>query len=143
MSDYAGDVDCSTAWEKLETNKNSILVDVRTSVEWNFVGLPDLSELQKDVVLLEWQQYPDMSLNPEFTTELSSLIEKIGGDQDTEICFLCRSGVRSQSAAIAMTNAGYKNCFNVTGGFEGSHNDQKRRGLVNGWKASALPWHQN
>ena len=143
MSDYAGDVACSTAWEKLAANKNSVLVDVRTSAEWNFVGLPDLSEVHKDVVLLEWQQYPTMGLNPNFTTELSSLIERIGGDLDTEIYFLCRSGVRSQSAAIAMTNAGYKSCFNVAGGFEGDHNEQKRRGLVSGWKASDLPWHQN
>ena len=143
MSGYAGDVECSTAWENLADNKNSILVDVRTSAEWNFVGLPDLSALQKDVVLLEWQQYPAMNLNSDFTTELSSLIEKIGGDQDTEIYFLCRSGVRSQSAAVAMTSLGYKNSFNVIGGFEGGHNEQKHRGRVNGWKASNLPWHQN
>ena len=143
MSGYAGDVECSTAWENLADNKNSILVDVRTSVEWNFVGLPDLSKLQKDIVLLEWQQYPAMNVNSAFITELSSLIEKVGGDQDTEIYFLCRSGVRSKSAAIAMTNEGFKNCFNVAGGFEGGHNEQKHRGLLNGWKASDLPWHQN
>jgi len=137
MSGYAGDVDCSTAWENLADNKNSILVDVRTSAEWSFVGLPDLSALQKDVVLLEWQQYPAMNLNSDFTSEL------IGGGQDTEIYFLCRSGVRSQSAAIAMTNLGYKNSFNVTGGFEGGHDEQKHRGRVSGWKASKLPWHQN
>jgi len=143
MNGYAGDVDCSTAWEKLAGNKNCILVDVRTSVEWNFVGLPDLTELQKDVLLLEWQQYPAMNQNSDFTSQLSSLIEQIGGNQDTEICFLCRSGVRSQSAAVAMTSLGYKNCFNVAGGFEGGHNEKMRRGLVNGWKASGLPWHQN
>ena len=143
MSEYPGDVECSTAWKNLADNKNSILVDVRTSVEWNFVGLPDLSKLQKDIVLLEWQQYPAMNVNSAFITELSSLIEKVGGDQDTEIYFLCRSGVRSKSAAIAMTNEGFKNCFNVAGGFEGGHNEQKHRGQVNGWKASDLPWHQN
>lgn len=143
MSGYAGDVDCSTAWGELANNKNCILVDVRTSVEWNFVGLPDLSELQKDVVLLEWQQYPAMNQNSDFTTQLSSLIEKIGGNEDTGIYFLCRSGVRSQSAAIAMTNEGYKNCYNVAGGFEGGHNENKHRGKVNGWKADNLPWHQN
>ncbi|MEP3628731.1 MAG: rhodanese-like domain-containing protein [Hyphomicrobiales bacterium] len=143
MTEYAGDVECSTAWENLANNKNSILVDVRTSAEWNFVGLPDLSKLQKDIVLLEWQQYPAMNVNSAFISELSSSIEKAGGGPDTEIYFLCRSGVRSQSAAIAMTNEGYKNCFNVAGGFEGGHDGQKHRGLVNGWKASNLPWHQN
>ncbi len=30
-------------WEALQANDDAELVDVRTDVEWNFVGVPDLS----------------------------------------------------------------------------------------------------
>lgn len=142
MSEYAGDVVCSTAWKSLVSKSDSFLVDVRTSAEWAYVGLPDLSELQKDVILLEWQHYPTMSINPNFVSELSSTLEQVGGNSSTEIYFLCRSGVRSKSAAIAMTEIGYQKCYNLSGGFEGNHNEAGHRGHVNGWKADKLPWRQ-
>lgn len=39
-------------------------------------------------------------------------------DRKAPIYFLCRSGVRGLAAAIAMTQAGDVNCFNIAGGFE-------------------------
>ena len=142
MSDYAGDVDCSATWEKLANNLNSVLVDVRTSAEWAFVGTPNLSAIQKATILIEWQEYPTMGLNQNFVSELTSRLEQSGGDSNTEIYFLCRSGARSRSAAIALTGAGYNHCYNVAGGFEGDHNEAGHRGQVNGWKAEGLPWQQ-
>ena len=56
--------------------------------------------------------------------------------------FICRSGGRSRMAAIEMTSHGFKNCFNVSGGFEGDHNAEGHRGTVDGWKFSKLPWKQ-
>jgi rhodanese-related sulfurtransferase len=55
---------------------------------------------------------------------------------------LCRSGVRSIAAAEAMTAAGYKNCYNILGGFEGPPDQQRHRGTTGGWKAAGLPWEQ-
>ena len=40
---------------------DSILVDCRTSAEWNFVGVPNLKALNKDVFFIEWQTYPLMA----------------------------------------------------------------------------------
>ena len=37
---------------------------------------------------------------------------------------------------------GYKNCFNITNGFEGDANENNQRGKINGWKALNLPWLQ-
>ena len=45
-------------WEALRSDPKAQLVDVRTDAEWNFVGLPDLSSVGKQVVPLQWQLYP-------------------------------------------------------------------------------------
>jgi rhodanese-related sulfurtransferase len=56
--------------------------------------------------------------------------------------FLCRSGVRSRAAAIAMTRAGFSRAYNIAGGFEGDLDGERHRGAANGWKAAGLPWKQ-
>jgi rhodanese-related sulfurtransferase len=56
---------------------------------------------------------------------------------------LCRSGARSRAAAIAMTRAGLERAYNVAGGFEGELDENRHRGLRNGWKAAGLPWKQS
>ena len=48
----------------------------------------------------------------------------------------------SRYAAEAMTAAGFQECYNVAGGFEGDPDDQGHRGTVNGWKVDGLPWRQ-
>ena len=47
---YAGDISVEDAWRILGEDVTAQLVDVRTQAEWNFVGLPDLSKVQKAVV---------------------------------------------------------------------------------------------
>ena len=84
-----------------------------------------------------------MRVAPEFVARLKEAIGKHGGDDSAPILFLCRSGARSRAAAIAMSAAGQLQCFNIAGGFEGGHDDQRRRGSVNGWKADGLPWAQS
>lgn len=142
MNNYAADVDATTTWDRLTNEPNSILVDVRTRAEWTFVGTPDLGSINKNVILEEWQQYPHMNVNLEFAQRVSSAVKDYGGDQSTEVYFLCRSGVRSMAAAAALTSLGYTKCFNVTGGFEGPPDSNQHRGTVDGWKAKALPWLQ-
>jgi rhodanese-related sulfurtransferase len=41
-----------------------------------------------------------------------------------------------------MTQAGFKTCYNVAGGFEGPPDPDRHRGKVDGWKAVGLPWIQ-
>ena len=135
---YAGDVSPADAWAELKTNPAAQIVDVRTSAEWNFVGLPDLSGVNREVQLVEWQSYPTMAANPEFVTQVSS----VNTDKNVPLFFLCRSGARSRAAAIAMTRAGYTRAYNIVGGFEGDLNAERHRGTASGWKASGLPWRQ-
>jgi rhodanese-related sulfurtransferase len=135
---YAGDVTPADAWEILKAEPDSILVDVRTDAEWNYVGVPDLSALNKKIIPLPWQLFPSMSLNPSFVEDF----ERIGVKKDSAILFLCRSGARSKSAAKALTARGYTACFNIVDGFEGPPDSSRHRGMVAGWKASSLPWSQ-
>jgi len=140
---YAGDVDVTHAYERLSAGGNAVLIDVRTRAEWNFVGVPDLRQLGQDPVFLEWQSFPPAPAVTDFAEQLSALLDQNGVSKDAELYFLCRSGARSQSAAVALTEAGYTNCFNVAGGFEGTLDAQGHRGNQNGWKAAGLPWAQS
>ena len=135
---YAGDVDVTEAWKGLTNNPGAVLVDVRTQAEWNFVGIPDLSEAGKEPFLIEWQVFPTMDVNATFV----DAVVAAAPDKSQPIYFLCRSGVRSKSAAMSLTQAGYAACFNISEGFEGPHDQNRHRGYTAGWKASGLPWVQ-
>jgi rhodanese-related sulfurtransferase len=138
-SDYAGDLTAAEAWALLKSDPKAQLVDVRTTAEWNFVGVPDLSSLGRETHLVEWQSFPTMRPNPAFTADAE---RATGAAKDAPVLFLCRSGARSRSAAIAMTAAGYSRAYNIAGGFEGDMDGDGHRGIRNGWKASGLPWKQ-
>lgn len=140
---YAGDVESAQAYDRLSKSENTVLIDVRTRAEWNFVGVPDLSAIGKEVLFVEWQSFPPAAPVTDFASGLSALLAQQGFDQDSELYFLCRSGQRSQSAAIALTQAGFGKCFNVSGGFEGPLDPKSHRGTQSGWKAAGLPWVQS
>lgn len=135
---YAGDISPKQAWDMLASDPKAVLVDVRTDAEFAYVGNPDLDGLGKQVLRVYWKVFPAMDLNPIFVAE----IKKSGIAKDAPLLFLCRSGVRSRDAAIAMTAAGFKACYNVAGGFEGDKDATGHRGTVNGWKVAGLPWVQ-
>ena len=140
-SEYAGDLTSDAAWALLNDNPKAQLVDVRTTAEWSFVGLPDLSSVGRDVHCVEWQSFPTMAVNPDFVGQTKAQLA--GAAADTPVLFLCRSGARSRAAAIAMTRAGFSRAYNIAGGFEGDMDQQRHRGQRNGWKASGLPWKQS
>ena len=142
-ADYAGDVSPSDAMMMLQSEADAVLVDVRTRPEWQFVGVPDLSALGKDAVLIEWQTYPSMQANGDFTRSLKAELAGNNIPDDAPLLFLCRSGARSQAAPAANAAAGHKRCYNVAGGFEGPPDGEHHRGHVAGWKALRLPWAQN
>jgi rhodanese-related sulfurtransferase len=107
------------------------LVDVRTQAELYWVGRVPGG------VFVEWNSYPGGQLNPNFLAQLAEAVAK-----DEPILFLCRSGNRSHFAAIAATQAGWRECYNVLEGFEGDRDANQHRSSVNGWKLAGLPWVQ-
>ena len=137
MMGYAGDVDPAKAYAELQAEADAVLVDVRTSAEWSYVGLPDLAQVGKAVIFLEWQHFPDGTLNGSFVEQL----RQEGVAEGVPIYFLCRSGARSGAAAAAATAAGLGPAYNVSDGFEGPVGREGHRDVA-GWKAAGLPWRQ-
>jgi len=136
------DVPAEETWVRLKADATSVLIDVRTRAEWTFVGLPDLGTLNRRVLTVEWQGFPDNRIDPDFVAKLGGLLDGAGVAKDAELFFICRSGARSRAAAAAMVDAGYSRCRNVAEGFEGPLDADQRRGQVAGWKAAGLPWRQ-
>jgi rhodanese-related sulfurtransferase len=132
-SGYAGDVSPTEAWRLLEARPDAVLVDVRTEAEWRAVGAPDLGAVGKAPLLIEWQDLSGRP-NPRFVEEV-----KRRTPPDAPVLLLCRSGVRSRAAALALTQAGYRACYNVSDGFEGPPGPDGRRDVA-GWKVEGLPW---
>jgi rhodanese-related sulfurtransferase len=135
---YAGDLNPQDAWDLLQQEPNVCLIDVRTAPEWQYVGLPMLDDLQKQTLCVSWLDYPANEVNPDFVEQ----VKQGGVRPDQTVLLICRSGARSRSAAIALTEAGFGRCINVAEGFEGDKDADGHRGTVGGWKQAGLPWSQ-
>jgi len=127
---YSGAVTPLEAW-RLFTASKAKLVDVRTPAEYKFVGAVPGS------VNVEWRG-ADILPTAMFVSGLKNVA------RFTEpVLLLCRSGVRSHSAARAAAAAGFSHVYNVLEGFEGQRNLEGRRGAIDGWRKHGLPWTQD
>jgi rhodanese-related sulfurtransferase len=111
--------------------KGAKLVDVRTDAELHYVGSVPGSET------IEWNSFPEGQRNPAFE-QLAQTARK-----DEPVMFLCRSGVRSHQAAIAATEAGWSEAYNILEGFEGDKDEAGHRNVTGGWRKAGLPWVQS
>ncbi|MCX7140467.1 MAG: rhodanese-like domain-containing protein [Proteobacteria bacterium] len=107
------------------------LVDVRTRAEQEWVGRVPGS------VEIEWNTWPGGSRNPNFMAEFETQVDK-----NAVVMFLCRSGVRSHNAAIAVAQAGHARAYNILQGFEGDKDPNGQRNKLGGWRFAGLPWTQ-
>lgn len=132
------------AFQLLLEDQNSVLIDVRTAEEFNFVGFVNADQFNNRMIFLPWQIFPEMNENPKFAPALGDSLKKLFGDKarEAKLIFLCRSGGRSSQAANYAFDLGYENCYNLVSGFEGDLDEKKHRGKINGWKANNLPWRQ-
>ncbi len=128
---YGGDATPAEAWA-LHRAGAARLVDVRNEAEWTYVGRVD------GVPLVQWRAFGAQQPNPHFLEQLAEVAPK-----DVPVLLLCRSGVRSQSAAKAATQAGWTAAINVLEGFEGDLDEGQRRGRLGGWRLAGLPWVQS
>ena len=124
----------------LDDDPRAILVDIRSSMEFLFVGHP------VGAVHIPWIDEPDWVVNPNFVAEVRKLM--LGGaicdieDGCAPIVLICRSGKRSLQAGNALLTAGLSNIFHVDEGFEGELNDVHQRSSAGGWRFHGLPWEQ-
>lgn len=119
----------------LEAHPNALFVDVRSNMEYLFVGHP------VGAIHIPWIDEPDWKVNPHFVTQVRQAI--LGGAGGAApVVLICRSGVRSLEAGKALVQAGVKDVYNVDEGFEGSLDDHHHRSSVGGWRFHGLPWEQ-
>ena len=84
----------------IEENPRAILIDVRSNMEFLFVGHP------KGAVHIPWIDEPDWEVNPNFVRQIRELM--LGGiicdegDGCAPIILICRSGKRSVEAGHAL-----------------------------------------
>jgi rhodanese-related sulfurtransferase len=128
--DYAGAVTPPEAWQLMQSGA-AALIDVRTAPEYKFVGRVPHS------VNVEWHG-EDPLPRAQFIESLRRV-----ADPDVPLLFLCRSAVRSDAAAAAATEAGFRRVYNVLEGFEGQRDAAQQRGHINGWRRAGLPWIQD
>lgn len=127
---YAGAVTPIEAW-RLVNQRAARLVDVRTQAEFRFVGSVPGS------INVEWHGN-DAGPIARFLDALRSKV-----DPSQPVLLLCRSAVRSDSAARAASAAGFLRVYNVLEGFEGKRNHVGQRGQIDGWRRHGLPWIQD
>ena len=166
-SKYATNITPVQAYHMLKTIPNTYLIDVRTQYEYQLIGHPFgaynfpfmflTSEFAKKgekfangKKVAPKTRY-QFVLNPDFIKELKKKFKP--GDN---LIFMCRSSKRSHKAADIAYKAGFKNSYNLLGGFEGYRFTGKTKeekaltkkyspmygkpGLINGWKYYGLPY---
>ncbi len=121
------------AWESMQATPSALLLDVRASVEFAYVGHPT------GAINIPWKEAPLWEVNAHFVARVSEAIP----DKSTPVYLLCRSGQRSFDAAAALAAAGYTHLINVEEGFEGPLDAEKHRNTLGGWRFHGLPWEQS
>jgi rhodanese-related sulfurtransferase len=134
------DLNPKDAYTYLQETPYSSLIDIRSAMEYLFVGHPVGS------VHIPWIDEPDWEINPDFIPQVKSLLESrhkgINPLTDASVVLICRSGKRSHEAGIALLNAGFTKVLHIDEGFEGERDEYHHRGTLGGWRFHGLPWEQ-
>ncbi len=117
----------------LQAHPQALLIDVRSEIEYLFVGHP------VGAIHVSWNDGPDWDINPHFVGEVKKLA---GREGERPVVLICRSGNRSEAAGKALVEAGFGQVHNVLHGFEGELDERHHRNSVNGWRFDGLPWEQ-
>ncbi|MDP2829413.1 MAG: rhodanese-like domain-containing protein [Sulfuricellaceae bacterium] len=119
------------AFDYLHSTREAVFIDVRSEMEFLFVGHPDGS------ILIPWVDAPEWEVNPHFVSHV-----KTASSINRPVVLICRSGRRSIEAGLELEKHGLAQVYNVLHGFEGDLDDTYHRNKVNGWRFEGLPWTQ-
>lgn len=130
-------VDPLQAQEILQQNPYARLFDVRSKVEFDYVGHP------LGAIHVPWKEFPQWQENTKFVESVTQALTNDGAaDNDRPLLMICRSGARSLQAGERLMEHGYTDVYNVEEGFEGDKDDHQHRGNINGWRFHGLAWEQ-
>lgn len=127
------------AHEFLKENPRAVFIDVRSAMEYLFVGHA------KESINVPWIDEPDWVVDPHFAKHVRQVM--LGGVSlthrgDAPVVLICRSGKRSLEAGELLIEEGFVGVYNIEEGFEGDLNDEHQRSSVGGWRFHGLPWEQ-
>jgi rhodanese-related sulfurtransferase len=117
----------------LKATPDAVFIDVRSEIEYFYVGHPVGAEH------IAWQEPPNWEIEPEFASHVKALV---AGVKSRPVVLICRSGKRSSDAGELLEKAGFTDVYNVMHGFEGDLDETLHRGTKNGWRFDGLPWAQ-
>ncbi|RUA04412.1 MAG: rhodanese-like domain-containing protein [Gammaproteobacteria bacterium] len=121
------------AYERLQSNQDAVLIDVRCEAENKFVGRP------LNCIFVPWVDGPDWAPHAD---EFIAAVQRFGCQLETEIILICRSGYRSTDAGQCLINHGFTSVAHVVSGFEGDLDENNQRGNINGWRHDGMEWEQ-
>lgn len=128
------------AWELIQAEPRCLFIDVRSHMEYLFIGHP------VGAIHIPWIDEPDWKVNPDFVKEVRQLllggISLDGKGENVPVVLICRSGKRSLDAAGVLIADGFNRVYNVEEGFEGELDAQHHRSTSGGWRFEGLPWEQ-
>jgi len=133
------EIDPSAACELLAADPRATLIDVRSTMEYQYVGHPP------QALSIPWKEPPGWEVRPEFVAQVRAALEQRhrGPVEDVPVLAICRSGQRSHAAGCALLDAGFRDVYNVLEGFEGDRDGNGHRNTLNGWRVRGLPWVQS
>ena len=135
------EINSTEAYSILQKSENAVLIDVRSTMEYEYVGRP------VNAIHVPIKEPPGWEIRVDFINNIKSELTKkfpnIQNLSEIHILLLCRSGKRSEQAALILESEGYKNTINITDGFEGDKDANGHRSVINGWRFNKLPWEQN
>lgn len=135
-----GSLTAQQAWQMVQDDPRTLLIDIRSTMEYLFVGHP------LGAVHVPWIDEPEWTVNPHFVTEVRKLL--LGGavcdaEEDcAPIILICRSGKRSKEAGKTLLTHGLRKVYHVDEGFEGDLDEHHHRSTQGGWRYHNLPWEQ-
>lgn len=132
-------ISCKQAHDMLQEDPRAVLIDIRSNMEFLFIGHP------VGAISIPWIDEPDWQINPHFAAEVrKTLLGGIlcHGDDCAPVILICRSGHRSLDAGELLLKEGFSQVYNVDEGFEGALDDHHHRSTVGGWRYHNLPWEQ-
>ena len=135
------EINSTEAYSILQKLENAVLIDVRSTMEYEYVGHP------VNAIHVPIKEPPGWEIRVDFINNIKSELTKkfpnIQNLSEIHILLLCRSGKRSEQAALILESEGYKNTINITDGFEGDKDANGHRSVINGWRFNKLPWKQD
>lgn len=130
---------------KAEHGRAVLLLDVRSHAEAAFGGqllpadaLVPFAEVDQPLCWDFAIGGLALKRDPHFADLASATIAVLGGDQDTPLFLVCRTGAVAEQAAAALRAQGFKYVTVVQGGLDGAQSEDGPQ--YAGWKAAGLPW---